>query len=264
LKTKAVFIDMDGTLLTKTNRITKRTFEALAKLENEGTSVFLATGRQKEITAPYHRDLGLKTPMICLNGAGIYTASSREPLYTKPVKINEELFYSITENELCNVMVHTESGLWCRHMDETVKTWIAEGQAKPVYVGNLGSRRPEEDVLKYSVRTGRRGAGFAGLFDTVESDTVIWEDGFEIMSKGTSKWRAIEHLMETYGFGPWECAAFGDGPNDLEMIKGAGTGVAMGNAIPELKKAADFITLDHEEEGLALFIERNLLQTFPA
>ncbi|OIJ21684.1 hypothetical protein BKP45_02900 [Anaerobacillus alkalidiazotrophicus] len=69
---RAVFIDMDGTLLTKKNEISKRNTEAIYMLINQGVKVFLATGRPFDITVPYHKQRRLQTTMICLNGAAIY------------------------------------------------------------------------------------------------------------------------------------------------------------------------------------------------
>ena len=71
MNVRAIFIDMDGTLLTASNYISRRNMEALYKLMNQGVKVFLATGRHYEVTAPYHNEIGLTTPMICLNGAAI-------------------------------------------------------------------------------------------------------------------------------------------------------------------------------------------------
>ena len=56
-----------------------------------------------------------------------------------------------------------------------------------------------------------------------------------------------------------EIMAFGDGNNDLKMLKEVGTGVAMENAIPSLKEAADYVTLSNDEEGVAKFIEKYVL-----
>lgn len=72
MNVRAIFIDMDGTLLTASNCISRRSKQAIYGLINQGIKVFLATGRHYEVTAPYHKEIGLRTPMICLNGAAIH------------------------------------------------------------------------------------------------------------------------------------------------------------------------------------------------
>lgn len=66
MNVRAIFIDMDGTLLKALNYISRRNMEAIFKLINRGVKVFLATGRHYEVTAPYHKEIGLQTPVICL------------------------------------------------------------------------------------------------------------------------------------------------------------------------------------------------------
>lgn len=78
MNVRAMFIDMDGTLLKSSNTISSRNMEAVNSLINQGVKVFLATGRHYEVTAPYHKEIGLRTPMICLNGAADSRCSDRK------------------------------------------------------------------------------------------------------------------------------------------------------------------------------------------
>ena len=89
---RAIFIDMDGTLLKALNYISRRNMEAIFKLINRGVKVFLATGRYYEVTAPYHKEIGLQTPIICLNGAAIHDAETGRVMQMKAVRLNEERF----------------------------------------------------------------------------------------------------------------------------------------------------------------------------
>src|SRR5690606_35740245 len=107
LKIRAIFIDMDGTLLKSSNTISYRNIEAIEKLKKQGTKVFLATGRHYEITAPYHKEIGLNTPMICLNGAAVYEAKTGIVKQMKTVKVNEERFHRLTSVSTYHVLIHT-------------------------------------------------------------------------------------------------------------------------------------------------------------
>ncbi len=259
MNVRAVFIDMDGTLLKASNYVSRRNKEAINRLTNQGVKVFLATGRQYEVTAPYHKEIGLRTPMICLNGAAIHDAESGRILQKKTVRLNEERFHHITAENHCNVMIHTTNGLYCKEMNEEINYWTKVGQVPPRYIGDLRQAN-YQDVLKYSVRTGAPSPKISALFKE-EAEVINWNDGFEIVAPNVSKWSAIKSLLTELRMSPNEVAAIGDGPNDLEMLRHAGTGVAMGNAGEQVKAAADFVTGHHENDGLAEFIERYLLKS---
>lgn len=257
---RAMFIDMDGTLLTTSNEISQRNKEAIYKLINQGVKVFLATGRQFEITVPYHQALGLNTPMICLNGASIHDGRTGKAIQTKPIILDKERFHHLTGDDSCNVLVHTAAGLYCKRTSTEIDEWTREGQIPPRYVGDL-KKADYKSVLKYSIRTGRPSSDYSMMF-TNEADVINWDDGFEIIARGVSKWSAIQTILRAYSISPKEVVTMGDGPNDIQMLLQAGTGVAMGNAAPFIKESADFVTNDHEADGLAEFIDRYLLHSF--
>lgn len=81
----------------------------------------------------------------------------------------------------------------------------------------------------------------------------------EINAAGVNKGKAMIELGKVLGIPKEEIMAFGDGDNDLKMLKEVGVGVAMENAIPSVKEAADYITLTNDEEGVARFIEKYVL-----
>ncbi len=257
---RAVFIDMDGTLLKASNCISRRNMEAIYRLIDQGVMVFLATGRHYEVTAPYHKEIGLQTPMICLNGASIHDAETGRATQIKTVRLNEERFHHLTAESPCNVMIHTSTGLYCKETNEEIDYWTKVGQFPPQYIGDL-RQAAYQDVLKYSVRTGSPSQEISALFKT-EAAVIDWNDGFELVAPDVSKWAAIKSLLNELGISPNEVAAIGDGPNDIEMLRHAGTGVAMGNAGKLVKDAADFVTGHHENDGLAEFIERYLLKSY--
>ncbi|WP_138415949.1 HAD family hydrolase [Aquibacillus sediminis] len=256
----AVFIDMDGTLLTASNNISKRNMEAIFKLKNQGVKIFLATGRHYEITAPYHKALGLQTPMICLNGASMHDAWTGKALQVKPITLNEERFHRLTTEVPCNVLIHSVNGLYCKELSAEIESWTKEGQTSPRYVGDLRHANYTK-VLKYSVRTGSPAPELSALFKE-EADIIDWEDGFEIVAPGVSKWSAIQTLLRLFGINAQEVVTIGDGANDIQMLRNAGTGVAMANASRLVKEASDYVTGHHQSDGLAEFIERYLIKSF--
>lgn len=260
MNVRAVFIDMDGTLLTASNNISHRNMEAIYGLINQGVQVFLATGRHYEVTAPYHKEIGLRTPMICLNGAAIHEAETGRALQMKIVQLNEERFHHLTTENPCNVMIHTANGLYCKETNEEIDYWTKVGQIPPRYIGDLRQAN-YQDVLKYSVRIGAPRPELSAMFKN-EAEVINWDDGFELLAPNVSKWSAIKSLLNTFRISPSEVVAIGDGPNDIEMLRNVGTGVAMRNASEEVKAAADFVTGHHENDGLAEFIENYLHNSY--
>ncbi|SET37465.1 hypothetical protein SAMN05421676_104216 [Salinibacillus kushneri] len=256
MKVRALFIDMDGTLLNPSNTISCRNKKAIYRLINQGVKVFLATGRHYEVTVPYHKEMELKTPMICLNGAAIHDAVTGKIIQKKPVQLNEDKFHQLTADDPCNVLIHTPKGLYCKKSNEEIEYWTKVGQTPPRYIGDL-RHADYQDVLKYSVRTGTQSPELSAQFKK-EARIVEWNDGFEIMAPNVSKWEAIKSILHPFRISPNEAVAIGDGPNDIEMLRHVGTGVAMGNASNEVKAAADFVTGHHENDGLAEFIEHYL------
>jgi Cof subfamily protein (haloacid dehalogenase superfamily) len=257
---RAIFIDMDGTLLKSSNYISRRNMEAIKMLINQGVKVFLATGRHYEVTAPYHKDIGLHTPMICLNGAAIHDAETGRSMHMKTVRLNEERFHQLTAESPCNVIIHTANGLYCKEVNEEIDYWTKIGEVPPRYVGDLRQAN-YQDVLKYSVRTGAPSPTVSALFKK-EAEVIDWNDGFELLAPNVSKWSAIKNLLNEYRINPNDVAAIGDGPNDIDMLCHVGIGVAMGNASEKVKAAANFVTGHHENDGLADFIERYLLHSY--
>ncbi|AXF55913.1 HAD family hydrolase [Salicibibacter kimchii] len=259
---RALFIDMDGTLLTSSNEISQRNAKAINKLSNQGVKVFLATGRQYEITAPYHRLLNLKTPMICLNGASLHDGFTGRVVQMNPVVLDEAHFHQVTNENTCNVVMHTTEGLYCNSTSKVIDEWTRESKIPPRYIGDL-RHADYRNVLKYNIMTGYHGSHMSHLFSD-EADVIDWKNGFEIVAPGVSKWATIQMLIRAFGIHPEETAAIGDGPNDIQMLRHAGFSAAMANAGQELKAAADVTTGHHEQDGLAEFIEKHLVRSFTA
>lgn len=193
MNVRAMFIDMDGTLLKASNCISHRNRRAIYSLINQGVNVFLATGRHYEVTAPYHKELGLRTPMICLNGAAIHDAETGEIMQMKTVRLNEERFHHLTAESSCNVIIHTTNGLYCKETSEEIDYWTKVGQIPPRFIGDLRQAN-YQDVLKISVLTGAPRTDLSVLFKK-EAEVIDWNNGFEIVAPHVSKWSAIKSLL---------------------------------------------------------------------
>ncbi|GGH75959.1 hydroxymethylpyrimidine pyrophosphatase-like HAD family hydrolase [Pullulanibacillus pueri] len=178
----------------------------------------------------------------------------------KTVQVNEERFHNLTADGPYNVIIHTENGLYCKETNEEIDGWTKVGHIPPRHIGDL-RQADYQEVLKYSVQTGTPCPELSSLFRE-EATVIDWNNGFEIVAPGVSKWSAIKSLLNAYRISPNDVVAIGDGPNDIDMLRHVGTGVAMGNASTDVKAAADFVTGHHEDDGLAEFIEHYLCNSY--
>jgi hypothetical protein len=98
------------------------------------------------------------------------------------------------------------------------------------------------------------------LIETPES-SLAGEVGkiLEIYRRGATKWQAAKHLSARFGLAPEQIIAVGDDVNDIEMIKQAGLGIAVANALPQVKEAASFIVASNDKDGVAEVVEKFVL-----
>ena len=116
-----------------------------------------------------------------------------------------------------------------------------------------GLIHPLQDRLRFGQK--RLARRFIGRLSIYRSEPFF----IEVMARGVDKGAAIAGLIERLGLEREDVIACGDGLNDLSMIRYAGLGVAMANAQPEVKEAADVVTLSNDEDGVAEAIERYIL-----
>jgi len=248
---KAIFFDIDGTLLSfKTHKVSQSTIDAIHAVKAKGIKVFLATGRLRKQV----QDLGgLEFDgFITVNGA--YCVTTENEVIFKKLIPKDELRSLIAYQE--NVVnfpfaFMVNEGCFVNHVDEKVKS-IADLVEVPVPpVRNL-NEMVEEEVLQVN------------LYVDKELEQKIMEEAFascsasrwhptftDVNIKGINKSTGIDKFLEYFGFDRSETMAFGDGGNDIEMLRHVGIGVAMGNAGDDVKAAADYVTDDVDEDGVA-------------
>lgn len=246
---KAIFFDVDGTLLSfKTHRIPDSTLKAIDALRARDIRVFISTGRPKFLLDST-RNIEFDG-YITLNGSLCLTDSgeviSKEPIPRKDiVRILE---WSRT-NPHPLVFMHGH-GWAITHINEDVKT--VSGQLKVPYP----ELKSHEEIAEMEVFQ------IMGYFPQ-EKDQAFqhdilsgceitrWHPLFaDIVKKDISKREGMEHILAHYGFSREESMAFGDGGNDITILKAAGIGVAMGNASENVKEVADFITSSVDDDGI--------------
>ena len=259
-------LDLDGTLLDSEKRLSEVNRKALAAAAAKGLLVVPTTGRFFGMMPPAVRDLPFVRYAITVNGAQVYdretdTAIVREEL---PLAQALEIMRFLDGFDVIYDCYQDNWGRMTRAMQEK-----AEEYAQcPHYVKMIREfRKPYPDLKEYLAEQGRdvqkimlfardpavRDRILADIqthFDDLAVSTSTFNN-LEINTATAHKGRAIERFAAHFGWTLANCMAFGDGLNDLTMVRMAGVGVAMANAAPEVREAADYVTLSNDDDGVA-------------
>ena len=266
---RMIVLDLDGTLTNSQKVITPATRKALMEAQDRGVRVVLASGRPTYGVMPLARQLYLPEYggfILSYNGGKIIRCKTKEVMFERGIPVGKNqtiirmamehgvdiLTYEgdsvITNNKNCayalkeaavNRLPLVEKEDFCSYVDFPVTKFImlADGE---ILAG------VEEKV--------REALGEA--FSVYRSEPYF----LEIMAENVDKAKSLERLLEKTGISREEMMACGDGYNDLSMIRFAGLGVAMANAVDEVKEAADTITLSNDEDGVCAAIDRFILR----
>ena len=264
---KLFVTDLDGTVLIDErqagSRATERMKRALRALEASGTLVCLASGRMHESIRVVGRDLGVSGPVISYNGAMLRGHDDALLAHhTLDVQVAAECVQLAHDRGLALNFYH-DGILYARKM----QPWW------DIYSGRSSSpMQPVESLLPYIGRRPTKVLFYApaavvlalrdelALLFTGRATVMITGDEYlEVMPVEADKGFALADLAKRLGLRPADIIAAGDGYNDLGMLEFAGLGIAISNGRESLKAKADIIVGPPEHDGLAEYIERNLL-----
>lgn len=264
---RAIASDLDGTLLRSDQSVSARTRSAVHAAENAGLLFVIATGRPPRWIPPIVELLGERGLVVCANGASVYDPARHELM--SRVELDPDVVSGIVDDLQAaypDAIIGLEQGFDFA-ADELLETsgvellgsWKLDG----LRVGPIRSFL-DRPVTKLIVRLPHPApTGTAAAIQTLVGPRALVthstnESFLELSHPSVHKASAVERLLEEAGVAPAEVVAFGDMPNDLELIRWAGLGVAVGNAHPRLIEAADEVTASNDDDGVALVIERLL------
>ncbi len=269
---KAIFFDIDGTLLTDNRTIETSTIQAINQLKNQGYLVGLATARGPKFSLPYMASLRMDLA-ICYNGQ--YIISREGPIFTQAISKDNlmglidygvtrkrDLSFATANDVLGSRLLHVGLGMnrffyWIakklphfmvnflimgfnqiyRRLKPQTKESILVRLKEPIYQVIMLAGEQETNMLaqQFPELKFTRGSPFAA----------------DIITRGMSKLKGIAIAGEHYGFTVSQVMVFGDSDNDIEMLSGAGYGVAMGNASHRVKERARYVTTSNNKSGIA-------------
>ncbi len=277
MATKAIALDIDGTLTNDRKVITPRTKEALLAAQDSGIKLILSSGRPVQGLRAIASELQLETHdglLVAFNGAHVVDAQTDEVLFDQPM-----------EEEVLRALVAHMRGF-------DVIPWITEGKYLFVERGArhlITYREAPFDIVEYERRMcdlelvevddllevcsrpqdkllcasepeylqQHWRAMYEPFFDSL-SGMFTADFYFEFMAPGITKGNALAGALPKVGIDASEVIAFGDAQNDISMLEWAGMGVAMGNATEAAKAAADMVTGSNNEDGIASALEKIL------
>lgn len=272
-KTKALFLDLDGTLLNDQKEITPGNRSAIEKALAAGHRVVITTGRLLVSAIEQARRLdltGLGCYLITFNGGIIYDLGAKKVIFEKnvPLELVQAVFEEANRRGL-HIQTYDERQVLVepRCDDEAVRRYcsiilmtysvvpsvaaLTREPAKLLLI-DFQNKAPLEDFQAWVLE--RYGDKLDSFFSC--------EQYLEVIPRGMSKGNALLQLAGLLGIPQKNTVAAGDAANDLSMIEAAGVGVAMCNGTEEVKAAADTITTrDNNHDGIAEVIEKYLFDS---
>lgn len=262
---KAIALDLDGTLTNHDKVITPRTYDALMRVQQQGVHIILASGRPTYGIEPIAECLKIDDHegyVLSYNGGKIIDWKNKKELFanhlpddTKPIlykyaKDNNHALLGYAGKE---IITETPDDKYVKEESRINKMHIRKvdnllDNIEPHPTKLLMTGEPEDMIVaENEIRqlTGDR-------MDVFRSAPFF----LELVPKGIDKALSLGRLLDIMNISPEELMSFGDGYNDISMIKYAGMGIAMDNAADEVKKAADYVTLSNEDDGIAAAIDK--------
>lgn len=259
MKYKMIALDLDGTLKSSDKQILPKTKEILIKLVSKGIIIVLASGRPTAGLYLEANELKLKEYggyLLSFNGAKVVNYQTKEVIYQKvyDYKIAHQVYDRAKEYNMA-VMSYTDSEIISEDVDD--KYVKVESDINNMPIKKVDSFK---EVINFDVNkvllTGEPDymAKVEAEFKQPYGDSLsIYRSApyfIEVMAQGIDKAASLKALADSLQIKPEEIISFGDGYNDLSLIEFAGLGVAMANAVDEVKQRANYITLSNDEEGI--------------
>lgn len=266
---KLITIDVDGTLVTPLKRLTKENIAAIERAKNAGIHIALVSGRPFHSMVDLNKRLGLDKKghfTICQNGSYVFDNFSQKPMFgtfqspSDLVKVAKLL-----ENYGLDISAMDGENFYSNKKRANIYTKIdAKIHKMPIKIVDY-ENLPEDIEFGRFMVLGSKGEikrFVENMPDEIKNNYYPVQTApflVEIMNKNTNKGYAISQMADKLGYKMEEVMAIGNEKNDIPMLEAAGFAVAMGNAVDELKKHADYITKSNLKSGVGHAIEMLLI-----
>ncbi len=251
---KAIFFDIDGTLVSfKTHRMSGNLRKRLHELQANGVKLFVSTGRSRLIIN--NLDDFPFDGYVAMNGAETTLGGEVIDSHPLPKAAAARVADLAAECKVpCWIFGETAAGL--NFENDRTREVSASLQLFPNRFYDFHKVIEDQKVYEYTIYfTEEEERKY--LYPVIEGTCYTrWHPYFlDIVPEGLSKSYGASRILERLGISREECMAFGDGGNDIPIIEYAGTGVAMGNATPDVKSVADYVTDSVDEDGVVTALQ---------
>ena len=270
---RMIVIDLDGTLLSPDGQVTPRAKEAVQKCLSAGLLVCFATGRNWTESRPVLDAVGHYPTAVFVGGAMVMDTQQR-------ITLHRTMMEPALAAEVCDCLESSGHAVLALQdtgtagvdylvsgdvpLNDATRQWMAATKSAIHKVGRLGRYSHEhtirigicampqeiaEVIKELAQRFGER---------IVCQNLLVPSYGVEVLEvfdPAVNKWEGVLHLARRHNVEPSQIIAIGDDVNDIPMIRGAGLGVAMGNARPQVQAVAKRIIGANRDEGLAQFLD---------
>ncbi len=255
---KLAVCDIDGTLVDRNKDIPALNHEMIAEFKRRGGHFSLATGRIEKSVKRYCRELMIDVPVILYNGARIYDPEKGTVIREhclEPSDVRKAL--DLSKDFPFDSIYYSGGEAYVREQTSHIRTFQEGDGYSCITVDSLDVlvEKPVTKILMIADDDSLFNAyreRFNGEGDLIQSEFNY----LEILPSGVNKGVALAELAEYLDLSLDDIVCFGDNPNDLEMIRAAGLGVAMDNAHAELKANADLIAPPHGEGGVGSILNK--------
>ncbi|MBW7572845.1 Cof-type HAD-IIB family hydrolase [Caproiciproducens faecalis] len=270
---RLIALDMDGTVLKTDKTMSPKTAQTLRAAADSGIMLVPATGRMRGMIPREMLDVGTISYAITSNGASIIDLEKDREIYANQMTLEDSrriIDFLMPYDVMVEAYAEGRSYVDNRHYSllSTFKGYpkllmdlILQYQT---FVDDLPGFLKKNRLCLEKINIPYMGTEVREeLAEKLEamkeySITASFGNNLEINAASASKGDALSHLCQKLGIAPEQVMAFGDERNDLEMLKFAGCGVAMGNGHEDVRQVADYVTLTNEEDGVADAIEKLL------
>lgn len=266
---KLIAIDMDGTLLTRDKRISEENIKALRRAHDEGVIIAICTGRLYAFVKAYIEQIGFRPFLLGCNGAFIRD-DRNNLIYRKTLEYDSSMYivdvankYNIYYQYFSDNIVFTSNfNSKFQTYDEWNETVRDDLKIKIVELKNDDDLKSvfQKGVLKFILNDDDLNEIIKIRKDLSKDNNInvtsSLPNNIEVIDKQVDKGNALKFLCNHLNIDKKNVIAIGDNENDLEMIRFAGLGVAMGNAMDLIKENADYITKTNEDDGVAYAINK--------
>lgn len=261
---KMIVIDLDGTILNEQRRVSKSTKEYLKMLKNNGYIITIATGRIYASALNATDGAEFANYVISDTGTCVYDNSNAKAIFKNTISENTVIKFFKYYDEQCRYIDFCDKNTIYKYSDEIENSTVVKTVKDKEYILNNCT-----DVSHISIAM-KNNEAVINLYNKMkneipELDIIIMQDSFsdrkwiETMPKGCSKYNSIKALANYLNISNDEIISFGDGLNDIEMLQKCGYSVALANALPEVKKVANDITIyDHNNDGVIEYLKEHL------